>query len=517
MIEGELKVLSLSFGDPGPFPALSSPPPDRRAVERSMSELPPAHSDFWNVPGLSRAPSDAVSPLVGRLVGALDALAAHGALSGSRADTAALLDQAERARGLALRELAEMDAVGGHLRTGRASTTASWLRDEQRMSDGAARSAVALSVALRDELPALGALLVEGAITLEHAAAVRDGVRGLDAEVVRDAAQALCALAQVADPTDVRKRLRDKAAAVDDRIAAQAERRARERMGLRLNDVGSHTAVDGTLAGDDGATVRLAMALAVEAGRAEGETRGKAARQAEVLVGWAQTYLARQHGPGDSLADDAHTVRTHLHVVCRPEQLLGASASGVGPTGATTCHDAVTASFTDLLRDDLAGAPPAAPGVAGDCGALSRGALRRLACDATVSLCVLPGSASGSSRLGREGAGPGRLGDPLYVGRSSRTVTGAQFRALVVRDRQCVVQGCHRPPAQCAAHHVRHWVDGGDTDLPNLVLLCAQHHHDHHDRGHDLPHQDGLRRLTVHGWRQARPWDRGQPLEPPPF
>ena len=97
------------------------------------------------------------------------------------------------------------------------------------------------------------------------------------------------------------------------------------------------------------------------------------------------------------------------------------------------------------------------------------------------------------------------LADPLYVGRSARTVTGRQFKALVVRDRTCVVAGCHRPPAQCAAHHVQHWADGGPTDLDNLVLLCHQHHHDHHDRGHDLPHRDRHRQLTATGWALAPP------------
>jgi hypothetical protein len=31
------------------------------------------------------------------------------------------------------------------------------------------------------------------------------------------------------------------------------------------------------------------------------------------------------------------------------------------------------------------------------------------------------------------------------------------------------------------AYHVRHWIDGGGTDLANLVLLCRAHHHAHHD------------------------------------
>jgi hypothetical protein len=28
----------------------------------------------------------------------------------------------------------------------------------------------------------------------------------------------------------------------------------------------------------------------------------------------------------------------------------------------------------------------------------------------------------------------------------------------------------------CHAHHIKHWVDNGPTDLDNLVLLCGEHH-----------------------------------------
>ncbi|MCY7365777.1 MAG: HNH endonuclease, partial [Frankiaceae bacterium] len=431
---------------------------------------------FWAIPGVT-APPTGPSPLLTALTSALDAVVRHGPLSGSRADTTALFQLAERARALALRELAEMDAVAGHARPGQPTTTASWLRDQRHLTDGAARAAVHLATALRDDLPALGDLLAAGTITVEHASAVVAGVRGLDRDVVAEAQDGLCALAQVTDPVDLRKRLRDKAAAIDDRIAAEAERRARERMGLRLNDVGPHTSVDGTLAGDDGATVRLAMDLAIEAAREAGDQRGKAARQADVLVQWATDYLTRAHGPGDSVADDAHTVRTHLHVMCRPDQLPAPQHSE-------------PISLGEWLGRDLAGEPPAAPSIAGDSGPLSRGALRRLACDAIIDLVVLQQD---------------RGSDPLYIGRAARTVNGRLFRALVARDRHCVVKGCGRRPAQCAAHHVRHWADDGLTDLDNLVLLCHQHHHDHHDRKQDLPHRDGQRRLTQQGWAHSPP------------
>ena len=117
----------------------------------------------------------------------------------------------------------------------------------------------------------------------------------------------------------------------------------------------------------------------------------------------------------------------------------------------------------------------------------------------TAGVAAVPAGGAGAVGVGDAGgAGAARV-EPLYVGRSNRTVSGAQFKALVVRDQHCVARGCHRRPSQCQAHHVRHWLDGGPTDPDNLVLLCDQHHHDHHDRGHDLQHHDS-RWLTQAGW-----------------
>jgi HNH endonuclease len=33
-----------------------------------------------------------------------------------------------------------------------------------------------------------------------------------------------------------------------------------------------------------------------------------------------------------------------------------------------------------------------------------------------------------------------------------------------------------RPLAWCDAHHIKHWVDGGETSVDNAVLLCGYHH-----------------------------------------
>jgi 5-methylcytosine-specific restriction protein A len=65
---------------------------------------------------------------------------------------------------------------------------------------------------------------------------------------------------------------------------------------------------------------------------------------------------------------------------------------------------------------------------------------------------------------------------PLQVGRTARTATPAQRRALAVRDRGCVIPGCTVPAEACQAHHLVDWALGGRTDADALVLLCWAHH-----------------------------------------
>jgi hypothetical protein len=84
---------------------------------------------------------------------------------------------------------------------------------------------------------------------------------------------------------------------------------------------------------------------------------------------------------------------------------------------------------------------------------------RRVACDAGVIPVVL-----------------GADSEPLDIGRHSRVVPAGLRRALHLRDGGCRFAGCDRPAGWCDAHHIRHWADGGETSLANLVLLCAHHH-----------------------------------------
>jgi Domain of unknown function (DUF222)/HNH endonuclease len=66
-------------------------------------------------------------------------------------------------------------------------------------------------------------------------------------------------------------------------------------------------------------------------------------------------------------------------------------------------------------------------------------------------------------------------GEPLDVGRKTRSIPPAIRRALNARDGGCRFPGCtHRRFID--AHHIEHWADGGETKLANLVTLCRLHH-----------------------------------------
>jgi len=90
-------------------------------------------------------------------------------------------------------------------------------------------------------------------------------------------------------------------------------------------------------------------------------------------------------------------------------------------------------------------------------------AARRLACDA--GLLVVEQDC---------------VGNVLDIGRKTRIIPVAMARALSIRD-----GGCCQFPGCCntryvEGHHIKHWADGGETQLENLVTLCRYHHRELH-------------------------------------
>jgi len=90
---------------------------------------------------------------------------------------------------------------------------------------------------------------------------------------------------------------------------------------------------------------------------------------------------------------------------------------------------------------------------------------RRLACDASVVALI-----------------ENDEGEPLNVGRKTRTISAPLRRLLKARDKGCRFPGCANS-RYLDCHHVKHWANGGETKPSNLVSLCRFHHHAVHEGG----------------------------------
>ena len=95
--------------------------------------------------------------------------------------------------------------------------------------------------------------------------------------------------------------------------------------------------------------------------------------------------------------------------------------------------------------------------------AISAETARRLSCDASLIAIV-----------------ENERDEPLNVGRKTRTIPPAIRRALNTRDRGCRFPGCTFT-RYVDGHHVKHWAQGGETKLANLVTLCRFHHRQVHE------------------------------------
>jgi hypothetical protein len=61
----------------------------------------------------------------------------------------------------------------------------------------------------------------------------------------------------------------------------------------------------------------------------------------------------------------------------------------------------------------------------------------------------------------------------------------------------CAVPHCAVPVSLCEPHHIDYWINGGPTDLANLVPLCSEHHRCVHEGGWRLHMAEESRTVTV--------------------
>ncbi|MFB4350842.1 DUF222 domain-containing protein [Microbacterium sp. CR_7] len=85
---------------------------------------------------------------------------------------------------------------------------------------------------------------------------------------------------------------------------------------------------------------------------------------------------------------------------------------------------------------------------------------------------------------------------------TDRVFTVHQRRAIVARDKECLIPGCHVPASWCEIHHVTEHARGGPTHTDNGVPLCWWHHRSLGTSGWEIRMNDGVPEVRGPGW-----WD----------
>ncbi len=252
-------------------------------------------------------------------------------------------------------------------------------------------------------------------------------------ELSFDQVRPLCEMATPEDEAELAAMASDMTAAELERMA----RKAREIPTQQLVDEEPHRSVDwwwgrdqrflhltGKLPAAEGAVVEKALLRISADERCNGDGipfRTAQERHADALVAIAEEALERN---GDSL-------RPTLVVHVSAEDLAAAQGTAVVE------HGPVVAVET----------------------------ARRFACDAWWRVAL-----------------DGPDGTPLGVGRRTRRVPRWLSTLVNERDEGCRFPGCGRN-RWTHAHHIRHWSEGGPTDLDNLITLCGFHHRKLHNEG----------------------------------
>jgi uncharacterized protein DUF222/HNH endonuclease len=380
-----------------------------------------------------------VAETLSAMTAALDGAAESPVWSLSDGQVEELLGEAHRLEGrlaeLTTRLIGEADRRELAKRAGGASTQA-WLRHRMQLSPADAKRQAGLAAAMCGRLELTRQALAAGDVSREHAQVVAKVMETLPADIGTAALEAaerqLVTWCREFDPTEV-ARLGRRLWEVVDPEAADAqeakllERQEKEAHRQRHLSFGPDGMGRFMLRGKFGAEVAAVLAAALDplaqplpATDDGPDPRNPGQRYADALVELCRRQL--DHGDPPTRGGE----KPHVMITISLEQLQNRLGSGLLDTGER----------------------------------LSPEAARKLACDAQILPALL-----------------GSDGQPLDFGRSARTFTAAQRRALGLRDGNgCAFPGCDRPMDWCDGHHIRHWIDGGPTDLSNGILLCGYHH-----------------------------------------
>jgi hypothetical protein len=448
-----------------------------------------------------------------------------------RLTDAALADQVLALRGLVdrleghwLKQLAAVDGRGaaGADQGQEMGSTAAWLRTRLRLGAGVAASFVRTARAVfRGPLTVTADALLGGELSVAHARVLAHGTQELPDHLTVEAEPVLVEAALRLDPPRLRRVVGHLCLVADPEGADRELERRHARRGLWLAPtLDGMVAVDGLLEPEAGQS--LVAALEPLARPADtNDSRSGSQRNADALAELARRALEGGRLPQAGGVRPQLTVTVDLDSLLGRHQAVGCEVGALGPLDPEACQRlACDGALTRVLvtrqprgqhhpdpdhsidQGPWSQAPsihqqPLARAPGGDAGPAARDPSRdggpvawdpsgveELGVRLRTAMALLPPVLGGAPT------------QPLEVGRASRVVQAAQRTALAVRDGGCVFPGCTRPLAWCEAHHLRHWLHGGPTDLANLALLCRAHHRAVHEGGWRLTCQaDG--RLTA--------------------
>jgi hypothetical protein len=333
--------------------------------------------------------------------------------------------------------VAEFDREEGYAYHGLANT-AQWLNWQCGIGPVAAREKVRVARSL-EQLPEIADAFAKGEISYSK-------VRAMTRVATAANESVLVSVARHGTAAHVEKLVRKYSWTQRRDAAALAQRQHEFRDVSCFFDMDGEFVLHARLPREVGAVVRKALDVAVEAVKnVSAETPLQIPANtwhADALRLIVETYLAH-HGEETCGGSSADRVQVVVHI----DQAILSEQQAAAESGPHRC--------------ELEGGP-----------ALALDTARRLACDATVVGIV-----------------EGEDGDPLDIGRKTRSIPAAIERALKSRDGGCRFPGCDRTRF-CDGHHIRHWADGGETKLDNLVTLCGFHHGLVHEGGYGVRRTD---------------------------
>jgi hypothetical protein len=359
--------------------------------------------------------------------------------------------------------VAEFDEREGWAGVG-ITSCAHWLAWKCALTPGTARQHVRVARAMR-RLPAITAAFTAGELSYSKVRALtRVAEPGTEAELVD--------FARHATASQVERTVRAWRRSDDVDAGRVADRR---RFSWWIEDDGMVTVQIRMEPEPGGQFLAAIESLAERDARRERAARKRAAAGSGLVA-----------APGSADAVEALPVTTERR--CRAlTQLAAAAADADRRPGDPPRREVVVVVDAAVLADDAAAGRAHLEGGP----ALSPAQARRLACDAAITAIVTEG------------------GEVLAQGRARRYATRAQRRALLVRDGGCARPGCEETRIErLHAHHLRHWLHGGRTDVSNMVLLC--------DVDHGLAHDEELvmsrrgRELVVLDRHGRRIWASGE-------